>query len=387
MSEYQYYEFQAIDRPLTDKEQQELRGLSSRAEISATGFVNVYHYGDFRGNVPEVLDRYFDAFLYVANWGTHRLMFRLPRELVDVAAFEGYCDEEVVTLQKTKKHVLLDFCSRLEDGGEWEEGAGRLAPLISLRADLLAGDLRPLYLGWLAGISGRDPEDEELEGAVEPPVPPGLGKLSGPLRELADFLRVDTDLLGVAAEASAAGGPAGPSHEELAAWIAARPERQKNDWLLALAEESGPSPRYELLRLFRQDWAAKRPKGEVGGAGRRTVVELLTAQETREAERKRREAEARAREKERRAREEAAARQRHLETLVGREGQLWAEAEQAIGTTQPKQYDHAVSLLVDLRDLAQRQGKPDDFSRRARELRERHRNKPSLLQRLNKVGL
>ena len=33
MSEYQYYEFQAIDRPLTEREVATLRGFSSRATI------------------------------------------------------------------------------------------------------------------------------------------------------------------------------------------------------------------------------------------------------------------------------------------------------------------------------------------------------------------
>ena len=49
MSEYQYYEFQAIDRPLTKDELEQMRALSSRATISATHFANEYHYGNFRG--------------------------------------------------------------------------------------------------------------------------------------------------------------------------------------------------------------------------------------------------------------------------------------------------------------------------------------------------
>ncbi len=40
MSEYQYYEFQAIDRPLTVKEMTELRSYSTRARITATSFIN-----------------------------------------------------------------------------------------------------------------------------------------------------------------------------------------------------------------------------------------------------------------------------------------------------------------------------------------------------------
>jgi len=50
VSEYQYYEFLALDKPLTDEQRAELRKLSSRAEITATRFVNEYNYGDFRGN-------------------------------------------------------------------------------------------------------------------------------------------------------------------------------------------------------------------------------------------------------------------------------------------------------------------------------------------------
>jgi hypothetical protein len=72
VSEYQYYEFQALDKPLTKQQQKELRSLSSRAEITATSFVNEYNYGDFRGEPQKLMERYFDAFCYLANWGTLR---------------------------------------------------------------------------------------------------------------------------------------------------------------------------------------------------------------------------------------------------------------------------------------------------------------------------
>jgi hypothetical protein len=50
MSEYQYYEFQAVDRRLTEKEMSELRNVSSRAKITPHSFTNEYHWGDFKGN-------------------------------------------------------------------------------------------------------------------------------------------------------------------------------------------------------------------------------------------------------------------------------------------------------------------------------------------------
>ncbi len=64
MSEYQYYEFRAIDRPLTKREMGELRALSTRAAITSTSFVNTYEWGDFKGDPDALMTRYFDAFVY-----------------------------------------------------------------------------------------------------------------------------------------------------------------------------------------------------------------------------------------------------------------------------------------------------------------------------------
>ena len=43
MSEYQYYEFQAIDRPLGEADRAELQALSSRARVTSTSFTNTYN--------------------------------------------------------------------------------------------------------------------------------------------------------------------------------------------------------------------------------------------------------------------------------------------------------------------------------------------------------
>lgn len=50
MSEYQYYEFQAIDRPLDQAAQDALRSISSRARINATSFTNHYDWGDLNAD-------------------------------------------------------------------------------------------------------------------------------------------------------------------------------------------------------------------------------------------------------------------------------------------------------------------------------------------------
>jgi hypothetical protein len=61
MSEYQYYEFQTIDRPLIKAEQQAVSLLSSRVQLSSTRAIFTYSYGDFRGDPKELLVQYFDA--------------------------------------------------------------------------------------------------------------------------------------------------------------------------------------------------------------------------------------------------------------------------------------------------------------------------------------
>ena len=84
MSEYQCYEFVALERPLTAKQMAELRAISTRAEISPTRFWNEYQWGDLKADPAKLMERYFDAHLYFTNWGKHRLMLRIPTARVDL---------------------------------------------------------------------------------------------------------------------------------------------------------------------------------------------------------------------------------------------------------------------------------------------------------------
>src|SRR5580698_1104059 len=92
MSEYQYYEFHTVDRPLTQTEQNELRKISTRARITATSFVNHYEWGDFGGDPDRMMARYFDLFLYFANFGSRQLSIRLPKRAFDTAGLKRFTD-------------------------------------------------------------------------------------------------------------------------------------------------------------------------------------------------------------------------------------------------------------------------------------------------------
>jgi hypothetical protein len=254
MSEYQYYEFQAIDRPLTSRQMGELRKLSTRADITPTNFTNEYQWGNFRGDPRRMMEQYFDAFFYYANWGTHWFMLRLPKKLVDVNAFKQYAVDDHLDIRTKGDFVVLDFRSE-DESGDWyeDEGKSGLASLIPLRAALLNEDLRSLYLGWLAAAQDGVLETDD----VEPPVPPGMQRLSASLKSLAAFLRIDDKLLKAAATAGAAAAASGPAKKDLARWIAKLPVTEKNKILLRVAEGNDPHLSLDLLRRFRESRGKK----------------------------------------------------------------------------------------------------------------------------------
>jgi hypothetical protein len=390
VSEYQYYEFLALDRPLTTAEQAEVRQLSTRARITATSFTNEYQWGDFRGSPDELMRRYYDAHLYFANWGTHRVMFRLPRALLDPGVAEQYSIEPQVSVSATGDHVILDMTSE-DESGYWEEDFGAsLSALVGVRSELAAGDLRPLYLAWLSGYGtwerdedAFDDEDaDDDEDFVEPPVPAGLGSLTASQRALADFLRVDAHLLDAVAEASPALPEVRDDPRALAAHIAGIPAGEKDRLLGLVAADQAARARIELLRGFRgqPDEGESRP--------RRTVADLLDAAAARRQQREQQAAAQRAAQQARREQQRAEARRERLDELARDPQAAWAEAERLINTRVPAQYDTAVTLLKDLHDLARRPGgQPQEFDRRYTALRQAHCRKPSLITRLDRAGL
>lgn len=379
MSEYQYYEFQAIDRPLTAKETGVLRSYSTRARITPTSFVNEYSWGGFKGDADDWMDKYFDAFLHLANWGTHILKLRLPARLLDPAVAKTYCGGEGAKVRVKAGKVILSFRSEDEEGGDWVEGEGQLSSLISVRAELALGDLRALYLGWLLRAQGGELDEDD----AEPQVPPGLGQLSASLQSLAEFLRIDSDLLHVAAEASPSISEVEIDCKEVAAWISQLPTREKDKILIGLVLDADQTQVAELRQRFVKEHSQGDRKPVTTG---RTVGELLRAAEDYGSERSRLEAERRAKEQARRDRKEAATREKHLDSLVGRENKLWGEVDALVATKLPKSYDQAVGILVDLRDLATR-GKDGTFTLRIEAFREAHARKPTFIQRLAKAGL
>ena len=108
---------------------------------------------------------------YLANWGTRRLMFRLPRGVLDYQTAGQYCYTDTASLIETGSHLLLSLYVDREPDDYWEEPGGQLAAMVQARSELAAGDLRLLYLARLLAIQSDEADDED----TEPPVPPAWG--------------------------------------------------------------------------------------------------------------------------------------------------------------------------------------------------------------------
>lgn len=356
MSEYQCYEFVALDRPLTSKQMAELRAISTRAEITPTRFWNEYQWGDLKADPVQLVERYFDAHLYFANWGTHRLMLRIPVARVDAKALKAYFVCDAASARVAGDHLILDLHSEDENPDYYEESQGSLAALAPLRTELMRGDLRVVYLAWLLAVCAGEAREKD----TEPAVPPGLSDLTAAQAAMVEFLRIDEDLIAAAAEASTEESDDRPA---LRKWALALAPREKDDWLRRAIDDPDLAIGGELLRAFR---AAAKP---ARAAGRRTVAELLANAEKQRERRERAQAERAAKAK----KAAETARNKRLDALAKRVDAAWTELESLV---EKSTYEEALKLAIDLRDLATRDGASVPFAApfeamRKRQLRRR----------------
>lgn len=382
MSEYQYYEFAALDRSLTPEEMDELRDVSTRAEITPGGFVNRYHWGDLKANPAEWMRRYFDAHVYFANWCNCQLSLRVPRDTFSDEELEPFATRYGLSIEATAEHWIFDWSlSESEDYDRFgmDDGSGWMARLMPLRQELLRGDLRPLYLGWLAGASAGDADDD----ALEPPVPPGLAALSAAQQALVEFLEIDPDLL-TAAQAGSVPGPRDNDAAEDAGideWLAQWTREDMAAVLKLLAQDRGAEAQREV-RLRHAAWLkARRPA--VASRPLRSVAELWEVAEVARGVREEQEArEDAARQAEQRRQHEA-----HLRRLLEDVPRQWAAIEAQVERGSGSGYEEAVRRLCELDQAYKLGARHEEFTRALQRFMERHARRSALRQRLSKAGL
>lgn len=377
MSEYQYYEFAAIDRPLNQREMAELRAVSTRAVITPANFVNHYEWGSLKADPADWMRRYFDAFVYSANWCSCWLALRVPKSVFRKTELTPYASKYTLIVDASKEHWIFNWSldeSEDYDRFAMDDGSGWMSRLAPLREELLRGDLRSLYLGWLAGAHTMADDEQE------PEVPPGLAEMTPAQQALVQFLEVDPDLVAAASASSVDFSPADVA--DIDVWLGT----WSNDEMRAVLKNIASGKGRETERQVKSRYAAwlksQRPLSAVSNA-RRTVAELHELAKSVAVERRVREGKARKKwEAERRQQRET-----HLRQMMVNAKTHWKTADTQAKRGGASGYDQTVKILADLAE-----GYALTFSRAAfeRDLQgflAPHVGRRALLRRLTEAGL
>ena len=380
MSEYQYFEFLAIDRPLSAREMDHLRAISTRARITPVSFVNEYNWGSLKADPSEFMRLFFDAHVYLANWGEALFMVRLPLEAIDETTLGPFCTTSHLTAEKLPNHWLLTW-SLLGETEEYDpfdfvEETGWMARLAPVREELLRGDLRSLAIGWLRAVT----TGEAGVDAWEPAAVNGLQEWTGAQRALAEFLDVDKDLLAGAGMDSLPRQSAEADETVFDAWLDQLSQPEARQYLRQLLSGQGARTEREVKRRF-ATWQAMR--GPVEQGRRRTVADLRQLAERAREQRMLAEAGAR--------REAEAVRKKlrdfRLAQLALDFPKAWKTVHAEAGKGHASAYDAACRQLVDLRDAYDQQALSASFQAEFRLFMNEHRRRKALVTRLAKAGL
>ncbi len=391
MSEYQYYEFRAVDKPLTPQQQAELRSRSSRATITATSFINEYHWGNLKGDPLDWMQRYFDAHVYSANWSNCSLMLRLSLSALDKGLLDAHTRKSVCgaqsdfcdafTAQHFKDHWVLSWDFNDESGESerfWSQtdGPGWMSSLLPLRDELLRGDTRPLYLGWLARVGNEELGDED----IEPPLPAGLQTLTPAQTALTEFLQIDPDWLAAAANASPPLTERDTTNPDIDLWLATQSMESMQATVHLLLEGRGQEAERSVRQAF-FSWLREQANDHPE-TRQRTVQQIDAGREA--AKSKRLEAE-----RQNRAVQEAirqAERKQQLEKLAAMSDQAWAAINKTLQRGSGHAYDQALQALRDLAEAMKSAGREVEFQHGLVKLLAAHGNRAAWMKRLAKAG-
>ena len=376
MSEYQYYEFYSIDKELTRQERAEIDSFSSRSSTTSRGAVFSYNYGDFKYDVESVLLKYFDFFLYMANWGDRRIMFKFPIEIVNYEKMQqyicsidaGYSDNGIRIFKKSG-FVIADISLTDEDIAYWIEDEGIISTdLIGLRQDIIEGDYRALFILWLHSKSlelAYDEVDDTSEISKEM-IPPNLGNLNLKLERLIDLFNVDIDWIVGASKYSSQSKSEKIDFLEM---VENLPEKIKDDYLVRMMKGEVNLKiklKKELEEIF--GVSIQRKQGKV------SLEEFLKSAKEAKANRI--------------ALDKAEAeknRIRKLNNLEKNKEKILQEIDSLIERGTGKSYEDALYIILDIKELAIHKNEVEEFKKWIETVKHTARKKPAMLKRIQKV--
>ncbi len=347
MSEYEYVEFRAVDRPLTDAELKYARKQSTRADISRWSFRNEYHFGDFDGDVNGLLRHGYDVHLHYANFGIRTIAFRLPTGLPFLkSVWSRYIGTESLRWEQDRsgKGGIISL-SPFRDDIEplWDLG-NYMDDFVTIRNQLVTGDLRALYAFWLCAAMD---DNCDVDDIVEPPVPAGLSQCDEAFDSLMEFFSLDPLMLVAAAEGTLAAPQRASDDQQVRRWVEQLSEADSRELLIRFLTEQPDAVKNETIAAIRNrgetpDW----PTTSLG----RSIAALLDRTSQLQADQQAKEQKEQAAAAERAEAQKEQERQDRMKKMV-KEPRAWLQeasklAEQR-GTTN---YKAAADILADLRE-------------------------------------
>jgi hypothetical protein len=379
VSEYQYLEFLAIDRPLTAREMDHLRGISTRAQITPVSFINEYSWGGLKADPRDFMRHFFDVHVFIANWGDAIFMVRLPKEAIDQKTLKAFCTSPHLEFEKLPEHWLLIWSLGETDDydrfGYVDEGPGLMTLLAPVREELLRGDLRSQYIGWLRAVTAEETDPDDLE----PLALRGLNNLTAAQQALAEFLEVDIDLLAGVGSGSQTNQADAADDAALDAWLDKLPKAEIRGYLRQMLDGQGASAERALKRRY----AAWQEQSAPTKGVRRSVADLWQLAEQAKALRLIEEAKARRQAEAERKRQRDA----WLAKLAADFSRAWKSAHEDANKGHAHAYDAACRQLVDLRDAYSQHATLAVFQKEFQKYMAEHSRRRALVQRLVKAGL
>ena len=380
MSEYQYYEFKKVTGKLTSYEQNALRSISSRAQITATSFINFYHYSDLNASPKELLKRYFDLYLYTANWGSAMFAIKVPKQALDKELINIFAAGDIFEIDETDKYWTLRWSTGdIDDYGnidysDLESDSELMQELEDIRDEILSGDLRSLYLGWLAGVHYGEVSDD----AKEPMLVSGLGQLTQAQQNLCELLQISPDLVSAAALGSPVLSTKDNAHID--DYVEHLPESQLRKMAKALLEGKGVEAQQQL-KIDYATWSRCNADSVIPSS--RSLSEIRMHIDSMRNERLAKETLIMQQQAEQaRIKQEA-----RIKRMYKDSDKHWHKIRSEIETGSGRSYDAATDLLGELYQSYCLYSEGELFKQKLNKLMESQKRRPALITRLQRKGL
>ena len=376
MSGFEMHCFRSIDRPLSQQEMKEIDSWSSRFSPSSSGINYVYHYSSFGQDADTIFPKYFDAMLYFDSWGTKQFMFRFPKSAVnwkELTQFTNVKDDIHLDFKKVGDYITLElYFSDDEDGGWMEEEDYLLDALIPIRDEIMRGDYRSLFIGWMiVQKQGElwEEEDEPQEEISTPAIPANLNKLTAAQQYLVKMFGLDQGFVDAAATFSPNSKEQQIDYSKLIPLLSSK---EKDEYLLKIIQEK-PRIEIELRNKLQELSGGKSPITNGQSASWDKLVEISQQKNKAAAEAY--------------AEEQSQLHIQQMESLISQKEQLWEDATVLLQRTISSHYDRATEILCQLKAVAEYEKQLSAFQKKLSEWIISYKGRKAFMGRLREKGL